>query len=104
MNCYEIVENCTNIICAVKWQVTRINQQTYDICTRYAGTSESDKKCIISIEGTYTGRTRYDVNGVIQIDDLRRNESGIYSCNCVCPPGQTVTHTKSYYGIIIVRE
>ena len=44
MSCREIVQQCTNPICTIKWQVTTLNQQTYDICSRYGGTSESDKK------------------------------------------------------------
>ena len=102
MNCYEIVQKCTNIICSVKWQVTTLNQRTYDMCSRHSGRAESDKMCVT--HPLYTGRTRYDVNGVVQVDDVRRNESGTYTCNCVCPIGHGPEESKSYYGVIIVRE
>ena len=102
MNCFETVQMCTGILYSVKWQVITIHQLTVDICSRPSGRLESDKRCVSSV--LYTGRTRYDVNGVIQIDNVRRNESGTYSCNCFKVGLQEPEESKSYYGVIIVRK
>ena len=104
MNCENVETGCkarTGQLCTVSW-TARILDQPHTICTRQISVDSSDDSCFISgLTSVYTDRTTYQAGGVVYIQNVRRDESGTYRCECRCT-GNTVD-SKSYYGVIIVR-
>ena len=107
MNCSDIEETCQNKgrvdpTCESRWTVRpTANQQTIFLCKRYFGIQD-DTKCYIP-NGPYKDRTSYQGSGIVHIPNVRKDESGIYSCECDCAATNFV-ESRFYYGIIIVRK
>ena len=104
MNCQEVETECvakgTPGECDVRWLFVVAPNNKIGICDRVLGIKPSDKRCLIQ-SGPYSGRTRYISDGVIQIENVTRKESGVYQCECICSGG-IVLSSKNYYGVLIV--
>ena len=107
MTCQDVESLCkarTGQLCTVDWILSRPSpEEPHTLCTRQISVDSSDDSCFISgLKSVYIGRTTYQPDGVVNINNVRRNESGIYRCECQCTGN--IVESKSYYGVIIVRE
>ena len=103
MNCQDVESNCktrTEKLCAVFWIASL--DEPHNICSRQIAVDSSDDSCFISLPSKYKDRTTYQSGGVVNIKNVRRNESGTYRCECKCIGD--IVESKSYYGVIIVRK
>ena len=107
MNCQDVESSCKARIgqlCRVNWILSRPSlDETHTVCTRQISVDSSDNSCfILGVTSKYKDRTTYQPGGVVNIKNVRRNESGIYRCECKCIGD--IVETKSYYGVIVVRK
>ena len=103
MNCQDVESSCkarTGQLCKVEW-IAHILDGSHFICTRKISVDSSNNSCFGASE-IYKNRTTYQAGGVVNIKNVRRNESGTYRCECKCI-GETV-ESKSYQGVTIVCE
>ena len=104
MNCQDVESTCkarTGQLCTDLW-IASLEKQ-YVICSRQISVDSSDASCFISgFASIYKDRTTYQPGGVVNIKNVRRNESGTYTCECKCRT--STVESKSYYGVIIVRK
>ena len=101
MNCQDVESSCkarTGQLCKVFWIGPSSDEF---ICTRRISVDSSSNSCF-GASSKYKNRTTYQSGGVVNIKNVRRNESGIYRCECKC--GDKDVESKSYYGVIIVCE
>ena len=103
MNCQDVESTCKDRggeFCKVKWRA-QILDGSFFICTRKISVDSSNKSCF-GVTEIYKDRTTYQHGGVVNIKDVRRNESGTYSCECKC--GGKYVESKSYHGVTVVCE
>ena len=103
MNCQNVESTCKDRggeFCKVKW-IAQILDESFFICTRKISVDSTNKSCFV-VSAIYKNRTTYQPGGVVNIKDVRRNESGIYKCECKC--GGKDVESKSYHGVIILCE
>ena len=103
MNCQDVESTCkarTEQLCKVKW-IGHFYDGSYFICTRQISVDSSNNRCFV-VSAIYKDRTTYQAGGVVNIQNVRRNESGTYKCECKCT-GETV-ESKSYHGVTILCE
>ena len=100
MSCQQVESNCRiDPICTVYWKFKVSAESPPDnICSRPTSSPATD--CGFSTS-RYRPRVSYHSNGVIHIQSVTKEESGIYYCECVCT---TLEDSKYYYGVIIVRK
>ena len=103
MNCNDVESVCyarRDPTCTTIWRAFHtVSKNNLNLCSRYEGLGPTD--CLIGL-GPYKGRTSYQSSGVVQITNVRREERGIYRCECLCQGN--VVNSKYYYGVIIVRK
>ena len=102
MNCNDVESACyarRGPTCYTIWRAHHtVSQANVSLCKRYKDLGGTD--CQIP-HGPYKSKTSYQGSGVVHITDLRREERGIYKCECHCGGGNIVNF-KYYYGVIIV--
>ena len=103
MNCHDVESSCkarTGQLCKIIW-IAHISDGSFFICTRKISVDSANSSCF-GVSTIYKNRTTYQPGGVVNIRDVRRNESGTYTCECQCT-GETV-ESKSYQGVTVVCE
>ena len=104
MNCQDVESTCKDRggqLCTAIW-LAHLSDGFYTVCSRQISVDSSDGRCFISGTTIYKDRTTYQPGGVVNIKNVRRNESGTYKCECKCRT--SIVGSKSYYGVIIVCE
>ena len=100
MSCQQVESKCrVHFSCEVKWSFKVSAESSHDtICVR--PTSLPPAGCGFPAD-RYRPRVIYQSDGVIHIQSVTKEESGIYFCECRCT---TVESSHYYYGVIIVRK
>ena len=104
MDCNDVESACYargDPTCTSIWRAFHnLSQTDVTLCSRYEGVVGTDCQTTF---GPYKSRTSYQGSGVVHIVNVRREEHGIYRCECDCGAGNVV-NSKYYYGVIIVRK
>ena len=103
MNCQDVESSCkarTGQLCTVNW-IGQILDGSHLICSRKISVDSSNNSCF-DVSTIYKNRTTYQPGGVVNIKNVRRNESGTYKCECQCTGD--IMESKSYQRVIILCE
>ena len=100
MSCQQVESNCRkHYTCTVTWRFKVSEEASPDnICGRQTSPPATD--CGVPTD-RYRPRVSYQSNGVVHIQSVTKEESGIYYCECRCT---TLEDSQYYYGVIIVRK
>ena len=100
MSCQQVISKCrVHFSCEVKWSF-KVSAESSPDTLCYRPTLSPSPGCGRPAD-RYHSRVSYQSKGVVHIQSVTKEESGIYYCECVCG---TIEGSQYYYGVIIVRK